>query len=69
MHALVVALVNGKQRRCDASCWNATKPECHCICGGALHGVGVEGKQHLVANLHRFPTALPGLDVQMALFA
>ena len=28
--------------RCDASCYNATGPECHCICGGANHGVGVK---------------------------
>lgn len=26
--------------RCDARCHEAKKPECHCICGGARHGVG-----------------------------
>lgn len=26
--------------RCDAKCHNAKEPECHCICGGAFHGVG-----------------------------
>jgi predicted RNase H-like HicB family nuclease len=26
--------------RCDAKCYNATCPECDCICGGANHGVG-----------------------------
>ncbi len=26
--------------RCDAKCHDAEGPECHCICGGANHGVG-----------------------------
>ena len=26
--------------RCDAKCYDAEGPDCHCICGGANHGVG-----------------------------
>ena len=26
--------------RCDARCHEAEGDECHCICGGAFHGVG-----------------------------
>lgn len=26
--------------RCDAKCHNAKGDVCHCICGGAMHGVG-----------------------------
>jgi hypothetical protein len=26
--------------RCDAKCYNATGPECDCICGGKNHGAG-----------------------------
>lgn len=26
--------------RCDAKCYNATGPECECICGGMNHGAG-----------------------------
>jgi len=26
--------------RCDAKCYEATHPECACICGGCNHGVG-----------------------------
>ncbi len=26
--------------RCDAKCYNATAPDCDCICGGKNHGVG-----------------------------
>jgi hypothetical protein len=26
--------------RCDAKCYNAWGPECHCICQGADHGAG-----------------------------
>jgi hypothetical protein len=26
--------------RCDAKCYDATEPECDCICGGKNHGAG-----------------------------
>lgn len=26
--------------RCDAKCYEATGPECDCICGGMNHGAG-----------------------------
>jgi len=26
--------------RCDAKCYNATSPDCDCICGGRNHGKG-----------------------------
>lgn len=26
--------------RCDAKCYNATEPNCTCICGGKNHGAG-----------------------------
>jgi hypothetical protein len=26
--------------RCDANCYNATRPACRCICRGRNHGVG-----------------------------
>jgi hypothetical protein len=31
---------DGCAGRCDAKCYNAWGPECHCICQGANHGVG-----------------------------
>lgn len=30
----------GSNRRCDATCHKARKPECGCICGGKYHGKG-----------------------------
>src|SRR5260370_16862779 len=30
----------GKNRRCDATCHRARKPDCACICGGRYHGKG-----------------------------
>jgi hypothetical protein len=33
--------------RCDAKCYNAWGPECHCICRGANHGAG---KQEAIEN-------------------
>ena len=27
-------------RRCNAKCYNARGPECHCQCNGANHGAG-----------------------------
>jgi hypothetical protein len=37
----------GDQGRCDAKCYNAWGPECHCICQGANHGIG---KQDALEN-------------------
>lgn len=31
----------GRQRRCDANCYNAKTPKCDCVCGGANHGKGL----------------------------
>lgn len=31
---------DGCARRCDANCHEAKGEECHCICGGVMHGVG-----------------------------
>jgi hypothetical protein len=31
---------DGCAGRCDAKCYNAWGPECHCICRGGNHGVG-----------------------------
>ena len=41
--ATIIAYYNsdGCQGRCDASCYNAIGPRCHCICGGANHGKGL----------------------------
>ena len=33
--------------RCDAKCYLASGPECHCICQGANHGAG---KQEAIEN-------------------
>jgi hypothetical protein len=32
----------GDQGRCDAKCYDATEPDCDCICGGRNHGAGKE---------------------------
>lgn len=33
---------DGCEGRCDARCHDAKEPDCDCICGGRLHGVGRE---------------------------
>ncbi len=40
----LIAVYNseGCEGRCDAKCYNATSPECHCICGGKNHGAGAK---------------------------
>ncbi len=30
----------GRKRQCNATCHNAKKPKCHCICHGRNHGCG-----------------------------
>lgn len=38
----LIAMYNsdGCVGRCDAKCYEATDPQCTCICGGANHGAG-----------------------------
>ena len=40
--ATLIAVYNsdGCVGRCDARCYEATCPECDCICGGKNHGAG-----------------------------
>ncbi len=38
--AIAVYTSEGCVGRCDARCHDAALPECDCICGGRLHGVG-----------------------------
>ena len=38
---------DGCTGRCDAKCYNAWGPECHCICQGANHGAV---KQEAIEN-------------------
>ena len=41
MTALIAVYTgDGCAGRCDAKCYNAWGPECHCICQGANHGAG-----------------------------
>lgn len=42
--ATLIAVYNsdGCQGRCDARCYEATSPECDCICGGMNHGAGLD---------------------------
>jgi hypothetical protein len=46
--ALIAAYTgDGCVGRCDAKCYNAWGPECHCICQGTNHGAG---KQEAIDN-------------------
>jgi hypothetical protein len=38
---------DGCTGRCDAKCYNAWGPECHCVCQGGNHGAG---KQEATAS-------------------
>lgn len=33
---------SGETGRCDARCYDAKFPACHCCCGGRNHGVGLK---------------------------
>lgn len=48
MTALIAVYTgDGCAGRCDAKCYNAWGPECHCICQGANHGAG---RQEAIEN-------------------
>jgi len=44
MSTLLIALTpTGKLiGRCDQNCYDAIRPACNCICGGANHGIGLD---------------------------
>jgi len=44
---------DGCKGRCDARCYDATSPECKCICGGRNHGVG---KNQAIENTNELAT-------------
>lgn len=37
-----MTLMQSGKCRCDARCYMAKGKDCHCICGGKNHGVGLE---------------------------
>jgi hypothetical protein len=44
---IAVYYSSGCVGRCDAKCYNATGPDCQCICGGRNHG---KGKRQAIEN-------------------
>lgn len=40
MSTLITVGNSDGERRCDARCYDATEPECDCVCGGINHGKG-----------------------------
>jgi hypothetical protein len=82
--ATLIAVYNsdGCVGRCDAKCYDATLPDCECICGGRNHGAGkkqaIENTQKLAAvwikdfarkhHLSEFDAVVPALaPVQITL--
>jgi len=64
---IIEVISNGAAaRRCDAGCYDAKGGDCHCICGGANHGVGLrialEDRCYLDDNdvLAEYKNLLPG---------
>jgi hypothetical protein len=70
MTALIAVYTgDGCVGRCDAKCYNAWGPECHCICRGANHGAG---KQEAIENTRELGEAwlehvrTAGVDISAA---
>jgi len=40
----LIAIYHAKELlgRCDARCYDATSPDCDCVCGGRNHGIGLQ---------------------------
>lgn len=58
---------SGTVGRCDAKCYDATGPDCDCICGGRNHGKGLEpavdnARECFAEILKEHPEATPWLD-------
>jgi len=50
--ATLIAVTGSRgTRTCDASCYNAGRPECECVCGGVNHGKGLKRAQANTAKI------------------
>lgn len=50
--------------RCDARCYDATSPDCDCVCGGKNHGVGLQqAAQNTIADAAAWLDAQEQKDV------
>ena len=57
MTALITVYTgDGCVGRCDAKCYLAWGPECHCICQGVNHGVG---RREAIENTREFAGSWP----------
>ena len=50
---------DGLVGRCDAKCYEATHPDCDCICGGMNHGAGRQKaldntREHLKSMIEKY---------------
>ena len=45
----------GEQGRCDAKCYDASGPDCDCICGGRNHG---KGQDQAIENTRELAKAM-----------
>lgn len=51
MNLLILKTADGTTRTCNATCYNAEHPKCHCICGGLNHGLGEAAARNQTALL------------------
>jgi len=51
MTLITLTTHNGTTRSCSARCHDAKGKRCNCICGGMLHGVGLESAISLMEDL------------------
>lgn len=73
MKAMIVALgPRGLIGKCDERCWNSCVRQCHCICGGVMHGKGEEnfmsslpGEEDGLAKLLDLPRRFHSLDLRI----
>ena len=53
MTTLITVSTGDGVRRCDSRCYNASHPECDCVCGGANHGKGLKRARANTAAIAR----------------
>jgi len=64
--ATIISVYNnqGLVGRCDARCHEAKTMDCHCICGGAFHGVGskIAAEDRFTLSVQDIVNDIPGMS-------
>ena len=62
MTTLIQVIAAGRTRKCTALCYDGSRTNCQCVCGGQFHGVGIlKAQNKLAAIVFKIPSSVMGV--------